>query len=199
MQHYFTLMKDQERASNYIRLGWLRMSMLILTGLVGVLWISSYFVGIQRSDWSSSGATTSERAQWLVSNYGSFGFGWRSQDGELGNRIPPGEHKLTVFESSSSALNHVHPEGFLAWHWIHHERTRTTMMGLMRTGCGHLYLPYWLPFVGIGSLAFSLSVCIRRRANEALEKNSHPASRLDVEREFEQAPGVVSSVPVGGR
>jgi hypothetical protein len=163
-------MKEQEDPKINTWLGWLRVSMLLLTGLVGLFWISSYFVGLQRyrSDWSTSEAATSEEARWLISNHGSIGLAWRSQAGVLGASVPPNESELKTFDSSHTALNNVHPEGFFSWHWIHYAPTEFKMMGLMRTGYGHLFVPYWVPFLASGLLAFLVSACIKRRANKIL-------------------------------
>lgn len=158
-------MKEPENDNTHRWLDRLRIFLLVLTGLVGLLWISSYFVGMQRyrSDWSSNSAATSERATWLVSNYGSFGVAWRSQDGELGSSAPADEYEFTTFNSSRSALKNVHPEGFFSWHWIHYKPTKSQMMGSMRSGYGHLYVPYWVPFLASGVWAFSVSVYLNRK------------------------------------
>ncbi len=136
--------------------GWLRTSLRLLTALSALFWISSYFVGVQwyHSDWKTAGPVASEEASWLVSNHGSIGFAWRSQRGVPGAPPPPDEAGFTAFDSSPSALDHVHPEGSFPWHWIHHAPTEYRMMGSMLTGYGHLYVPYWIPFLVSGLSAF---------------------------------------------
>jgi hypothetical protein len=162
-------MKKQQSAKIHPWLIWGRVSILALTGLVALIWISSYFVGIQRyqSTWSSVNEATSERASWLISNHGSIGIAWRSQDGVLGSPPPASEFELKTFKSSTSAWNNVHPEGFFSWHWIHYQQTKLKPMGLMRTEYGHLFTPYWMPFFVGAFLVFSLTVCINRRATIA--------------------------------
>ena len=171
-------MKVQKNANDHPWLFWIRIAIAALTGMVALLWISSYFVGIQRyqSDWSSLETATSERATWLVSNYGSLGIAWRVQDGELGSPLPLAEYELKTFDASPTALNNVHPGGFFRWHWIHYEHPKSKTMGLMLTGYGHLYVPYWIPFLTGGLLVFSLTLRIKRRANRRMESNGCPAS-----------------------
>lgn len=147
--------------------GWLfrlRDGFLILGGVVGLLWVSSYFFGFQgyRSVWEGGGSLQREEARWLVSNYGSIGLAWRSQAGELGNPLPAPETAFRTFGASQSAV-HVHPEGFWSWHWIHYAPVRPRMMGSMRTGYGHLYLPYWMPVLGSGLMVLGLSMAMKRR------------------------------------
>jgi hypothetical protein len=181
-------------------LTWLRVCVLLLTGLIGLCWISSYFVGIQRyqSEWSTSHTATSEEARWLVSNHGSIGLAWRSQAGEPGFSTPADEFELKAFDSSPSSLNNVHPEGFFSWHWIHYEPTKSKMMGSMRTGYGHLYIPYWMPFLTSGLLAFLVSVCIKRRANKRLEINQRPAPELKIDGDSRIIVGTHSRSQVAG-
>lgn len=148
-----------------------RIGMILVTGLVGIAWMSSYFLGIERyrSVWFTSKSALSEEARWWVSNFGSFGYAWRSQAGPSGSSPPLAETNVTTnvktFRASSSALDNVHPEGSLSWHWVHYVRT-PTKMGSTITEYGHLYVPYWMPFLACGVLAafgFRREKPLRRR------------------------------------
>ena len=137
----------------------LRFPLLLFTGVVGLAWISSYFIGVQRyrSDWEVTETSMFEEARWVVSNFGSIGFAWRKQAGALGSPVPSDESEWKVFRSSSSVLKNMHPEGFLPWHWVHYRTSKHKMMGAMHTDYGHLYFPYWLPFAASGLCALFLS------------------------------------------
>lgn len=140
---------DSARGPDVVLLG-----MILVTGLVGVAWLSSYFLGVERyrSAWFASKSARSEEARWWVSNFGSFGYAWRWQDGPSGSSPPLVETNFKTFPASPSALNNVHPEGTLSWHWVHYERTPTTR-GSTTTEYGHLYVPYWMPFLACVAFA----------------------------------------------
>lgn len=143
---------------------WIGIFLRLLTLTLGILWLSSYYVGLQRyqSNWSSKGTEEIEEARWFISNFGSFGYAWRSQDGELGIDLPTSDVRHTAFKGSSSALNHIHAEGAAAWHWFHYLPTENKTMGRMQTGYGQLFIPYWVLFMVSGFLTVLLSNRIRR-------------------------------------
>ena len=117
--------------------------------------ISSYFVGLERyqSNWEKDGTTTTERASWLVSNFGSIGFAWRFQMGDLGEpTIPDDASQVKTFRGSATALDHIHPEGLGSWHWIQFHPMKLQSMGSMETGYEHLFVPYWIVLVASGIL-----------------------------------------------
>ncbi len=147
-------MTDRQNGRITLRSACFRFGLLALAGAFLLLWLSSYFVGFEgyRSKWALAGGHPVENAIWCVSNSGSIGIAWRLQTGGSVSPLPPDEVEFQSFQGSSSALNNVHPEGLLAWHWIHHCDTAATFMGGTRTEYGHLYLPYWIPFLVIVAL-----------------------------------------------
>ena len=163
-------MRRRESARVPRWLAWLRAFLIAITGLVTLLWVSSYWIGIQRyqSHWVSIGGAEVERATWVVSNYGSLGLAWRSQDGVLEGALPASESELKVFDSSPSAWAHVHPEGTSSWHWIQYEQAESTAMGSMRTCYGHFFVPYWMLMLAGSLSAFMISLGMRRRSNKGL-------------------------------
>lgn len=129
-------------------LTWVRLGLFILAGLIANLWIASYFIGLQRyhSDWEETETVSTENAHWWMSNQGAFGYGWRTQrTGPQIEKLPADEVQWATFDSSPSALNHIHPEGFLAWHWFEFHPEKITLKGTSKSYYGHLFVPYWLP------------------------------------------------------
>ncbi len=166
----------------------LRATALLLIGLIGAIWVSSYFVGVQRyqSIWSASATGLSEDARWLFSNHGSFGFAWRSQRSHAAatDSVPPDELyrrpsvdiDFKTFESSSDALGHVHPEGFIPWHWIVYQPMELSMIGSTSTGYGHLFIPYWIPFLTSVLWLFIISVCFEPSPRQGPNSKRLPGS-----------------------
>lgn len=113
---------------------------------VTLIWPCSYLSGFQvyHSAWYRLSATTTrENANWLWSNYGSAGVGWRSQQVSTPmHPLPKAERHWEEFAASPSALSHIHPEGPGAWHWFDHLSLPTSRPGSTIT-YGHLFVPYW--------------------------------------------------------
>ena len=118
----------------------------IATLTVAVVWPCSYFFGgeMYHSVWFRSPHATREQANWVISNYGSLGFAWRTQKviPPMASLPEPGRNWRN-FQASAEQLSHIHPEGAGSWHWIHWH-SKTTPMGTSTTTYSHLYLPYWL-------------------------------------------------------
>ena len=147
----------------------LRLASLAMIVLIVILWGLSYFVGVEvyRSNWTVGAGTGKERANWAVSNFGSFGLAWRKQDVEFLPGRPDDEWRIRTFGASASALDHVHPEGVAAWHWIDRQFS-PTLKGQTRVVYGHLYVPYWMPFLAIG-LVYGI---LRRRAGIGVSRST---------------------------
>ena len=97
-----------------IRRKWLRYSILLLGVVVAIAWLSSYFVGMDcyRSNWTRAGTTTTERASWVVSNFGSFGIAWRYQVGDLGAaKLPDDASRVQPFRGSPQGVESDSPRG----------------------------------------------------------------------------------------
>jgi hypothetical protein len=120
-----------------------------------------------RSTWQGTETNATERAGWLFSNFGSFAYAWRRQAGDLGNPLPEHERKISIFPASRTALSHVHPEGVWSWHWIHRVSTPPTMFGSVKSEYGHLFVPYWMPFMVVLFVVVSVNVQGERKGRSA--------------------------------
>jgi hypothetical protein len=77
-------------------------------------------------------------------------------------KLTPLPRSETVWErlkSPSTDLSHIHPDGFLAWHWFH-LWSDNRMSSTSRGNYGVFFIPYWVAFavlIGLARLALAHS------------------------------------------
>ena len=154
-------------------LAWMRGTLLVLTGLVTCLWVSSYFVAFDRytSTWTSTESGRYEEARWVISNFGSFGYAWRSQQSPADDHYPAiqKETQFKRIEASPSALQHIHPEGVVAWHWLQLHSAEERRSPTVRHEYGHIFVPYWMMALAGGLLMLVTTSSSSRQARPRME------------------------------
>lgn len=134
--------------------------------LVLVLWGGSYFGGYKyyRSNWFQTETASREKAQWLMSNFGSLGVARRTQEViPPMDEVPEPERLLEKGPRQGAAATNIHPGGFRAWHWFNYH-SATTPRGASSSTYSHLFIPYWCLFL----ILLAVAAVAHRRANSTI-------------------------------
>ncbi|NNE93338.1 MAG: hypothetical protein HKN23_16970 [Verrucomicrobiales bacterium] len=151
--------EDGKKTFGRFRLGTLIFLWSLLT-LIAAFWISSYFSGGQfyKSTWTPDGNNYSERAIFVFTNFGSFGFGLRTQTVHFSTDPPINESNWRKMPAQKRGT-------LLNSHWVYHD-SKTTPFGVSSSTYSQLWIPFWIPFLILFIITVAVQAGAREKTNE---------------------------------